>query len=223
MIGGRWKPLHHIMAQHLYRDQITACGWDGRCYLRNDDAINAFTGSVQISLIHTTTGASFAVSTVPISVARGAAAFEWFCVTGGANISNCQTMPAVLAAAGCNPSGSDCILINNATSASAPGWPADENWQLLVIPGNLTLPNAQVSFVVGQPQADGTVPITVTSSATAVYIHLVTQASGRFSENAFHIAGAGSKTIFFLPFGHLDYGALSSTTRIEHMADSMQL
>jgi hypothetical protein len=82
------------------------------------------------------------------------------------------------------------------------------------------IPNATVTFDVGNTQPDGTVPITVTATQTALFITLTTQAPGRFSENVFCAFGTGSsRTISFVPFGNrVDLNLLTTTTRIEHAA-----
>jgi len=36
VIGGRWKPLMHLLEATLFRDTIVACGKDSLCYARND-------------------------------------------------------------------------------------------------------------------------------------------------------------------------------------------
>ena len=36
MIGGRWKPLMHLLEMSLFRDVFAACGMGNRCYVRND-------------------------------------------------------------------------------------------------------------------------------------------------------------------------------------------
>jgi beta-mannosidase len=36
VVGGRWKPLMHLLESHLFRHVMAACGTDNRCYVRND-------------------------------------------------------------------------------------------------------------------------------------------------------------------------------------------
>ena len=38
VVGGRWKPLMHLMESTLFTDVITACGRENNCYVRNDGA-----------------------------------------------------------------------------------------------------------------------------------------------------------------------------------------
>jgi hypothetical protein len=36
VLGGRWKPLHNLLAATLFGDVFVACGSAGQCYVRND-------------------------------------------------------------------------------------------------------------------------------------------------------------------------------------------
>lgn len=36
VVGGRWKPLMHLLESSLFRDVIAACGTDNQCFIRND-------------------------------------------------------------------------------------------------------------------------------------------------------------------------------------------
>ena len=36
VIGGRWKPLMHLMRNSLFRDVFAACGRGNHCFVRND-------------------------------------------------------------------------------------------------------------------------------------------------------------------------------------------
>ncbi len=36
VIGGRWKPLMHLLESSLFRDVMVACGVDNQCFIRND-------------------------------------------------------------------------------------------------------------------------------------------------------------------------------------------
>ena len=206
-----------MMRQHLYRDQIAVCGADGRCFVRNDDAINAFTGSLALSVMHLPTGSVTAVSTTPINLPRGAAAFQWMCLGSGSVGSGCTPLKQVLPTLGCSATGSDCVLVHNLTSAT--GLIADENFGLLTYPGNLSLP-ADVSVTVqvtGVVNPDGSAVVNVVASGPALFVHLITLAPGRFSENMLVFTGAGTKTIAFIPFGPLQLDSLTSTVRVEHL------
>ena len=82
----------------------------------------------------------------------------------------------------------------------------------LTAPGQFQLPVATVAIdAVG---ADGT--ITLSSTATAVYVWLSTLAHGRFSENGIVLL-SGKTTVRFVPFGDLDVATLKSSLRVEHL------
>jgi len=46
IIGGRWKPMMHLMRKSLFRDVVAACGSDKQCFIRND-------GMVPVSVVVT--------------------------------------------------------------------------------------------------------------------------------------------------------------------------
>jgi len=97
-----------------------------------------------------------------------------------------------------------------------------QNPTLLAAPGNITIGSANVAFTVGAEQANGEVPITITSDAPALFISLTTLASGRFSDNSFNILSPGSRTITFVPFDDFDYDQLVTTLRIEHLGQYLR-
>lgn len=223
VVGGRWKPLHHLMAQHLYRDVISVCGSAGFCYLRSDDAAKPFAGSVAVSLLHLRSAQLAPLKTVPVSVPRGAAAFAYFCLgTGDALAGSCQGVGDALAAAGCAADGSDCVLLTNTTDA-ATDEVMDENWGLLATPANLAaagaLPRANVTaYVAGTPLPDGSVPVTVATDAPAILVVLTSLAQGRFDPNLLTLPAAGETTVRFLPFQGFDIQQLLDSLRVEHAA-----
>jgi len=222
VVGGRWKPLHHLMRNHLYRDVISVCGDAGHCYLRSDDAVSAFVGSVAVSVLRLATASLSALKTVPVSVPRGAAAFAYYCLGSGDPIAGtCQPVASVLTAAGCAADGSDCVLLLNTTSAA--GAVADENWSLLATPAALAaggaLPRANVTAAVaGPPRADGSVPVTVSTDAPALLVTLTSLAQGRFEPNLLTLASAGDVQVSFLPFEGFEAQQLDDSLRVEHAA-----
>ena len=222
VLGGRWKPLHHLMANHLYRDVISVCGSAGFCYVRSDDALAPFAGSVAISLLHLRSGALAPVKSVPVSLPRGGAAFGYFCLgTGDALAGSCQAVGAALAAAGCAADGTDCVLLT--VTSSGAGAVADENWALLATPARLAaggaLPRANVSAAIaGPPRADGSVPLTLSTDAPAILVLLTSLAQGRFEPNLLTLPAAGQTAVDFLPFDGFELQQLVESLRVEHAA-----
>ena len=86
----------------------------------------------------------------------------------------------------------------------------------------MTLPHANVTFTVADaPSArDGTVPITVTSDAFALYVTLTTLAQGHFSDNAF-VMQPGTQQLSFVPVAGFQLAELASVLRVEHAAAYM--
>lgn len=91
-----------------------------------------------------------------------------------------------------------------------------DNFELLAPLWKVQLPPTTVTAAVGAPAADGTVPITLTASATALFVHLTTLAQGRFSDNSL-ILLPGNTVVSFLPWGPLDVGLLTTSLRVEHV------
>lgn len=222
VLGGRWKPSHYLLARG-YTDVFAACGADARCYVKNDGALAGFQGTAAVSLLKLASGAVAPVASVPVNLPPGANSFAWSCADGKGDPSKgatCATWAAVLGAAGCAADGTDCAVQITVTAASGGGVVAS-NLQLLAVPGLLALPSppAEVTAAVGAPAPDGSVPITLTSTAAALFVTLTTQAQGRFSDNVVAVPGPSAPPVEvrFLPFGPLDAGLLASTLRVDHL------
>ena len=131
--------VQHWFAEHLYRDVISVCGFDGRCFLKNDDAITmagypAATATRRlVSIVNGTVMAAWNTTT-PLPLGGGSIA--WFCLDGSTDPLNCPIVHQVsrsiikkyrcdtsvrftslcrsplqtIGAAGCAADGSDCVL-----------------------------------------------------------------------------------------------------------------
>jgi hypothetical protein len=72
-------------------------------------------------------------------------------------------------------------------------------------------------FEVGAASPRG-VPISLHTTATALFVTLTTRAAGRFSDNAFLLTPSPNATIVtFLPWGELDEATLRASLRVEHL------
>ena len=217
VLGGRWKPLHHLMASHLYRDVISVCGAAGSCYARSDDALAPFAGAVALSLLRFSTSAVTPLKSVPVALPRGAAAFAYFCLGSGDPAAACQPVAEVLAASGCSPA--DCALLVDpgAVPCAAPGEVCG-NFQLLAPPAQLRLPRAHVTAALGgETRADGAVRVDLAADAFALYVWLSCGAQGRFEDNFFALR-QGARSVWFLPGEGFDAAELAATLRVEHVA-----
>ena len=216
--GGRWKPLHYVLKDVLFRDVLVACGADGACIAKNDGAVSAVQdASLATSLVHLSTGLVSAVSSQAVSLPRGAGVAAWVCVNASDGPPPaCSGYGASLAAAGCAVDGSDCVLALALTSAA--GAVLASNHELLAAPARLKLPAARVAVAGVTDNGDGaTATIALTTDAPALFLVLTTQAPGRFSANTLTLLlppGANVSFIFWRDVG--DLALLASTLRVEH-------
>ena len=221
-IGGRWKPLQHFLRRSVYATVGAACLVDGRCYVRNDGKA-AFTGSLRLTLTNIATGAAAWNSTLPLRIARGAHAVAWVCVKGVmAPGVSCTSWAQILGDAKCTPA--TCVfnadVFGGGSAASAP--PLSFNQQLLLPPGDLQVPaDAVVTAVVGAPDANGLIPVTVSATQTALLVTLTTLAPGVFSDNTFLLTHHAPAKLLFTPYGPVDAAALRDSLRITHLAQNL--
>lgn len=220
IMGGRWKPLHHWMARHLYKDLLLVCGVDGRCFVKNDDALASHSSlTAQRSLLRVTDGAVLATFTTgPFALPIGGGAITWFCMDNspyGPGGYSCNSTASVLQAAGCAADGSDCVLSLLLLEGPAATSVHNAHSQLLAPPftvgpslpfkGNLTVSADPV------PGHDGSIAVYVSfdpsslssslsssssssssSSRVALLVTLTSVVPGRFSDNAFTLVEASS-------------------------------
>jgi len=207
VVGGRWKPIMHLLQSSVYTDIWAACDNKANCLVRND-APTAFTGNLYVYAVKFSTGSKATLGTYKLNLGAGAG-FSWrFCVQTG-----CPSYATILTAAGCNPAGTDCILYISVLDGN--NIEVTKNILPLVIPAQMTLEDPQIQFSVKQ-NSQGYADITLSSSKVAVYTLLTTLANGRFSDNSF-LLFPGNTTISFIPFGTLDLALLTSSLRIEHV------
>jgi len=204
------------MRRYIYKDALVAASSDARVFVRNDDAFAPLAGAAALSFLHLSTGARAPAFSYPLALARGAGASAWFCANASVDVltAACPPWSALLPAAGCAADGSDCVALLEVRDAA--GALVADNFELLAPPAALRLPAAAVTFALGAPAADGSVPVTLSASATALFVTLTTLAQGRFSDNAL-ILGPGNTTVAFLPWEGFDAGVLASSLRVEHL------
>lgn len=203
-----------------------ACGVYGStsagCFARNDDPLHALDAIATVTVVRVSgAGAVVFSNTTSVTLGPGAAAVQWWCLGSGSVDSACESMADFLTRIGCSSAGTDCVLFESLADA-ATGSTIVSSFELLGIPGALELADPQLTWTVAPvPNADGSVNVTVVASAApAAFVTLTTQAQGRFSDNSFWVgptAGAMT-TVAFLPFGLLDFELLTSTLRVEHLA-----
>lgn len=201
VLGGRWRPLHHFFVHSLYRQRMATCGVDGLCYFKNDD-VRPFAGYVVIRAldISNANGNSSVVKGLNVSLPGGPGQSRWFRVARWSKY----------------------LDGNHVFQSTVHGDSGVESSHVILpmVPAKLKVVATKLTVKVGEPAADGSVPVTVTSSAPALYVTLTTAAQGRFSDNVFLMFDQLSTTVNFLPFelaGPLDLKLLKSSTRVEDL------
>ena len=126
--------------------------------------------------------------------------------------------------AGCSADGAECALVIDVTDGN--GSTVSHNVSPFLAPKGMRLPKANVTATVGpwSPSTRGGVPITVQTTATALFVVLTTQAPGRFSDNGFLIERGETRTVEFVAWAPLDAAAvalLKGSLRVEHLADNL--
>ena len=183
--------------------------------------LQAFVGSLRITLVELATGNAAWTSTQPLSIARGAHTVQWVCVKGSyapsSEDGNCTGWDQILAEA--NQCTRSTCVANFDVLGPAGVAPLSSNQQLLLPPGNLKVAmDAVVTTVVGEPNSVGLIPVTVTATATAVLVTLTTLSSGVFSDNVFLLTQHTPVELLFTPYGLPDAAALRSSLRTVHLA-----
>ena len=237
VIGGRWKPLHHMMEQSAYADVTAACGaakitmmdasndatGPALCYIRND-LPTPFSGHVTVEAVHYLSGTVTPMSSVKVSLPAGGGALGFYCADKSTAISagspNCTTFEELFKTVPACSKGAKSCMLNVTVTSDADGGVVSSNMLPLALPGELMLPAADVTTAVKTAAAGAkSVDIELTSSATAVYVWLSTLEHGRFSDNAFVLLPGVSRTVQFLSF--LDAGTssevLTKSLRVEHL------
>ena len=211
----------------LMQDAFVAVDATGLVIMRNDNPLQPLVGTLTVTAQSTTTGLQVggALATIPVALPRGAAATAWACLGssgGGGGGGQCADPAASLAAVGCAANGTDCALVST-LQLQGSGAVAAQNTQLWAVPSALALARGvTVTTAVGQLDAEGALPVTLTvQGGAAVLVVLTTQAAGRFSDNALVIVPEGQRVLRFLPMlpgAALDRELLASTLRVEHLS-----
>ena len=87
------------------------------------------------------------------------------------------------------------------------------------------LPKGAATVQFGQPDENGyEIVLTVAVPSPALYVHLTTLASGRFSENSFSLVSTLSKNVTFTAIGSMsiDVDLLKSSLRVEHLGQYLK-
>jgi beta-galactosidase/beta-glucuronidase len=221
VLGGRWKPVHYLLASHLYRDTVIICGDSGQCLLKNDNALSGFNGHWVTTLQKLGESTEIPLGSGAIDLPRGSGAARWVCANGGE--APCAGWSHMLAAHGCASDGSDCLL--RAVLRDADNNIADEHVDLLAPPVQLAVPHATIDVTVASaPAADGSVTVSLSADTTALLVMLTTGEQGVWSDNALTLAPGERRQILLRPIAGarpIDAKALAADLRVEHLAQYM--
>lgn len=201
--------MHYWFLNHMFQDVMSACGFVGRshtftCYVSNARPSAPFTGSLSLSTVDLQSGATAPWASFQVAVAAGPGALAWF--YPNATLPNASTT----------------LLVASLTEATS-GVVAtvfDTHVVHLTAPVNLVVKNATLSATVAnQPNEDGSIDVSVTTDAVALFVTLTAAAPGRFSDNAFLLLPAVPYRVSWIPFvagnSTMDWELLKSTLRVE--------
>jgi hypothetical protein len=207
VLGGRWRPLHHVMREHLFADVFATCGVNGVCFVKND-GITAFEGRVTVEALRISgdgAGTSTQVVVFDTRLPRGPGQSQWF---------SAKSWDQFL----------DGSFVFTCAVHNSQGGLASSHVILPAPPSDLSLSSPKLMFEIADEAPDGSVPITISASAPALFVSLTTAAHGHFSENSFLVQSARiPKTVHFLPSKEVafDLNVLKKTLRIEDLASNM--
>jgi hypothetical protein len=164
VIGGRWKPLHHVMEQHLYRDVVAVCGADALCFVKNSNPLEAVFGKLQAVLFDIHSQNETEISSTYLAVAAGPA-IQRFCLGDPHTQHDCPSYSSILAAHQCTAA-SCVVILRLSTLPSEHLTVSEENIVFIVPPANMTIPASSVSFKVSQPHDCALRPFDTCSTVT---------------------------------------------------------
>ena len=195
--------MHYLYKRSIFTDVVAACGGDGTCYVKNDRAGRPFNGTVTLESLAFADGAVSTVHTEEVSLGPGAGVSRYF------HANNITAL-----------SGAAHMLIATVREDSTEGNGAvlSTNEIPLVPPKAMRLHAAVVAATLTPvPNTDGTFDVTLSATATALYITLTTLAHGRFSDNFFAMGAGSKRTIQFVPFSTFNLSMLAPSLRVEHL------
>ncbi|KAG7364672.1 glycoside hydrolase family 2 sugar binding protein [Nitzschia inconspicua] len=206
ILGGRWKPLMHLLELSLFRDQIVACGQEGLCYVRNDgmSAVSAI-ATFEAWNLHRRNGLEN-VNKFLYNTTLNSGEIQWFRLPNDFVIGDNQVFLVNL----------DTDLPGTSTQVSS------ESVFLQTMPKNITGLGGSVSIKILSIQGveKGRALVSLESDRLALFVVLTTRAKGRFAENCFSLRPLQKKTVEFRPFiegESVDLNLLKSSIRVEHL------
>lgn len=156
VVGGRWKPLHHLLFSSLYRDTFVACGLNANvtskdtalpvsalsCYVRHDGPSALSNVRVVVSSLSLTDGSESHLLDESVNLAAGAGTIHWFQLNASQLI---DVTTSILASTVTHNSNSHHIRTHN----ELVNVNVAQNYNLLTTPSKLHLSSSSVTASVG--------------------------------------------------------------------------
>ena len=208
MLGGRWKPLMHLLENSLFVDVIAACGRSNKCYVRNDgiESVNATVTLEAWNIQGSRNRCSVATHAFNTNLAGGISSTKRFQYPQEWTSSE---FDAIL------------IKVDDADSGASLMKDSAFLWDFPRAIPNLLTTTVSINIDSIKVGLDKTMAIvSLSSDALALYVVLTTKAPGRFSENAFVLRPNEPKEINFVPLvkdNTIDMDLLKDSLRVEHL------
>jgi len=213
MVGGRWKPLMHLLGSTLLADVFAACGRNNNCYVRNDgvDPVNATVALEAWNIKGSRNRCSVATHVFNTSLPGGISATTRFQAPREWTSNEFDTI---------------ILRVTDAKSGSTLMADSAFLWGLPKSIPNLMTTRVSVTIHSIEASADkSSAIISLSSDALALYVVLTTQAPGRFDENAFVLRANERKVISFVSLikgREVDMDLLTKSLRVEHLGHYFQ-
>lgn len=186
ILGGRWKPLMHLLQRSLFRDVFATCGWskstslvNGQrigCYVRND-GVNIFSGHVRVEEYDLVLGGTRLILDAHVTLNSEGDISYFYPSIANFNISSNVLM----------------VEVTNDEGEIAMG----QNTILFSLPRDLhgLERDVQVSIlmVAFKKHDGGYIEIVLIANKTALYVTLFCKYGSRFSDNAFAMRANNTK------------------------------
>lgn len=225
LLGGRWKPAHHWLRQHLFADVLATCGEGGVCFARTD-ALLPLNATVEVAVHALAARAVSRQGAQPVRAASIALALpegpavEWFSLP-----------PDLLDGLRAD---SHFLTVTVLASAPAHRAPLSAHALLLVPPHKLApLQRAHINASIGggsvacDPEGYGQgrgllprwcTPVTLRASGTALFVTLSAAVDGHFSHNCLPLLAGEERVVFFASEELPDLRALRSSLRVDDLS-----
>jgi len=203
VVGGRWKPLMHLLHQHLLVDVVAACGREGLCFIKSDALVSV---KVQLTIQSWKLSEDLPLSTTTIQRELSPKAplihfslpLEW-------NASDVYLLSGEYSTL-------DIQKIKN-LETSAFLWKAPQE-----LAAQSKMQPLSIRCVVSD--TSGSIArLVLTSSDLALYVMLSTATLGHFDRNAVHLVPNESQVVEFSSSAPINWSLFLSTLHVHHLME----